>query len=242
MAVTLQASRPGRHGDAGYERCAMRAWHGGGVGRARGGVAAPDAAQGERQRDRRAGHRGGVPQRTQWSSGSRNYEVRSYISGEASRKGRRNWQGKSEEQRAVCMPGSSGGYAAATARARLRRRGEMVERSFAHCYETGGMRRCHLRGRENILKRQLIHVGAFNLSLVMRKLLGAGTPRELRNRFAMLVVRILLLLWQGNGRNHFCGRVAASVGDPLHHRAPSAADRLAENQLVAPRAAYLTGS
>jgi len=33
----------------------------------------------------------------------------------------------------------------------LRRRGEFVERGFAHCYETGGMRRCHLRGRDNIL-------------------------------------------------------------------------------------------
>ncbi len=28
------------------------------------------------------------------------------------------------------------------------------------------MRRTHLRGHENILKRQLIHVGAFNLSLI----------------------------------------------------------------------------
>ena len=42
----------------------------------------------------------------------------------------------------------------------------------------GGMRRCLLRGRENILKRQLVHVGAFNRSLILRKLLGAGTPRE----------------------------------------------------------------
>ena len=41
----------------------------------------------------------------------------------------------------------------------LRRRGELIERNFAHCYETGGMRRCHPRGRQNILKRQLIHVG-----------------------------------------------------------------------------------
>jgi transposase len=65
----------------------------------------------------------------------------------------------------------------------LRRRGELVERSFAHCYETGAMRRCHLRGQENILKRQLVHVGAFNLSLILRKLLGAGTPREWKNRF-----------------------------------------------------------
>jgi hypothetical protein len=51
-----------------------------------------------------------------------------------------------------------------------------------HCYDTGGMRRVHLRGRENVLKRQLIHVGAFNLSLILRTMLGAGTPRELISR------------------------------------------------------------
>jgi hypothetical protein len=56
------------------------------------------------------------------------------------------------------------------------------------------MRRCHLRGRENILKRQLAHVSAFNLSLVMRQLPGAGTPRELKNKATRLVVRILRFL------------------------------------------------
>jgi hypothetical protein len=61
----------------------------------------------------------------------------------------------------------------------------LVERSFAHCYETGGMRRCHLRGHENILKRQLVHVGAFNLSLILRKLLGAGTPRGICQVFCV---------------------------------------------------------
>ena len=61
----------------------------------------------------------------------------------------------------------------------LRLRAERVERSFAHCYETGGLRRVHLKGRENVLKRLLIHVGAFNLSLAMRGKLGAGTPRGL---------------------------------------------------------------
>jgi hypothetical protein len=64
--------------------------------------------------------------------------------------------------------------------------GGLLERSFAHCYETGGMRRTHLRGRENILKRQLIHVCAFNLSLIFRLTLGACTPREQRNRQAGL--------------------------------------------------------
>ncbi len=57
----------------------------------------------------------------------------------------------------------------------------LPERSFAHCYETGGIRRCHLRGHQNILKRQLIHVGAFNLSLILRKSLCTCTPRQLKS-------------------------------------------------------------
>jgi transposase len=75
----------------------------------------------------------------------------------------------------------------------LRRRGELVERSFAHAYETGGMRRVHLRGRENILKRVLIHLGGFNLSLVMRQLLGKGTPRGLQGLSADALLAFLRL-------------------------------------------------
>jgi hypothetical protein len=52
------------------------------------------------------------------------------------------------------------------------------------------MRRSTLRGHDNILKRLLIHVGAFNISLILRKMLGAGTPRELRNRAVRLVLRL----------------------------------------------------
>jgi len=85
-------------------------------------------------------------------------------------------------------------------------------RSFAHCYETGGLRRCHLRGRDNILKRQLVHVGAFNLSLILRQLLGAGTPRELRNRAGQLVLSLFLLLWYGNGQQRCrSSRISASA-------------------------------
>ena len=70
----------------------------------------------------------------------------------------------------------------------------MLERPFAHCYETGGMRRVHLRGRENILKRLLIHVGAYNLSLVLRLLMGQGTPRGLKDLvFAYLIVMLALI-------------------------------------------------
>ena len=60
----------------------------------------------------------------------------------------------------------------------MRKRGELIERSFAHCYETGGMRRTHLRGHGNILKRLLVHVVGFNLGLVMRTLFGFGKPRR----------------------------------------------------------------
>jgi hypothetical protein len=117
--------------------------------------------------------------------------VRSYIP-EKRQKGKRRWAGKTDEQQATYENRRRvrGDYG----KRLLKRRGELVERSFAHCYETGGLRRCHLRGRENILKRQLIHVGAFNLSLILRQLLGAGTPRELKNKATRLVLRILRFL------------------------------------------------
>ena len=56
----------------------------------------------------------------------------------------------------------------------MRRRGEHSERSFAHVYDTGAMRRTHLRGHRNILKRLLVHAGGFNLGLLMRHRIGAG--------------------------------------------------------------------
>ncbi|WP_339613766.1 transposase, partial [uncultured Rubinisphaera sp.] len=62
-------------------------------------------------------------------------------------------------------------------RKKQRLRSERVERSFAHSCETGGARRSHLRGLGEIRKRYSIHAAARNLSLVLRKLLGAGTPR-----------------------------------------------------------------
>ena len=119
------------------------------------------------------------------------YEVRAYIP-EKKQKGQRHWQGKGEEQKLVYQNRErvQGEYG----KSLLRRRGELVERSFAHCYETGGMRRCHLRGHQNILKRQLIHVGAFNLSLILRKLLGAGTPREWVNQSVLLLLFVYLPL------------------------------------------------
>src|SRR5215207_749715 len=108
----------------------------------------------------------------------RQAEARSYIP-EPKREGGRKWAGKAAEQNAVYANRKrvKGDYG----KRLQKRRGELIERSFAHCYETGAMRRVYLRGRENICKRQLIHVGAFNLSLIFRQKLGAGTPRGLRN-------------------------------------------------------------
>jgi len=116
-------------------------------------------------------------------------EARTYIS-EKKQPGRRHWEGKAEQQQATYA--NRRRIQGAYGKQLLRQRGELLERSFAHCYDTGGMRRTHLRGHENILKRLLIHVGAFNLSLIFRSLLGSGTPRELRNRESAL---LFLLLW-----------------------------------------------
>jgi transposase len=104
--------------------------------------------------------------------------VRTYIP-EPKRK-RRRWRGDKEAQAAVYsnrtrIRGKRG-------KKLLRLRGERVERPFAHLYETGGMRRTHLRGRENILKRILIHVSALNLGFLMRSSFNAGTPRSLQGR------------------------------------------------------------
>lgn len=108
--------------------------------------------------------------------------IRSYIS--EPKRGRRNWRGKAAAQNATYanrrrVRGQRG-------RRLLRRRGEFLERGFAHCYETGGMRRTHLRGRDNISKRVLVHTAGFNLGLILRRCLGHGTPRGLQGTARLL--------------------------------------------------------
>ena len=80
-----------------------------------------------------------------------------------------------------------------TAKVLMRRRGELIERSFAHLYDTGGMRRVHLRGQDNIAKRALIHAAAFNLSLILRQMLGVGTARQAADLVATLCFAFLRL-------------------------------------------------
>jgi transposase len=113
--------------------------------------------------------------------------IRSYVA-EPDR-GRRHWGDAPEAQAAVYanrrrMRGARG-------RRLMRRRGEIVERSFAHLYDTGGMRRTHLRGHANILKRLLIHAGGCNVGLWVRQRLGVGTPRALQGAVASLFTVIV---------------------------------------------------
>jgi transposase len=124
-------------------------------------------------------------------------EVRSYIPEPA--RGRRNWQGegKAEEQKQTYANRRRVG---GERNKRLQKlRSELTERSFAHLYETGGMRRLHLRGRDNILKRLLVHGAAFNLSLILRKTLGVGKPRQLQGAWSQLFDLIFRLFWRLSG-------------------------------------------
>ena len=117
-------------------------------------------------------------------------EIRSYIA-EPDR-GRRDWADAPDAQGPVY--GNRRRVRGRRGRRLMRRRGETIERSFAHLYDTGGMRRTHLRGHTNILKRLLIHAGGFNLGLLMRQLTGIGTPRGLQGRVAAVIATVLAVL------------------------------------------------
>jgi transposase len=108
-------------------------------------------------------------------------EVRGYVS-EPDR-GRRNWKAKDPEEQSAKRTEREAVYrnrrrAKGERSKRLhRKRGELVERAFEHVLDDGGMRRVHLKGRENVHKRYLIHVAGFNLGLILRKMTGFGTPK-----------------------------------------------------------------
>ena len=109
-------------------------------------------------------------------------DCRSYIPEPA--RGRRNWSGKEGEQKQVYA--NRRRVRGTRSKQLQRKRSELTERSMAHMYETGGMRRVHLKGRNNILKRLLVHAGGFNLALIMRKQVGIGKPRRLQGAFATI--------------------------------------------------------
>ena len=109
---------------------------------------------------------------------------------------RQRWAGQEAAQAAVYA--NRRRLETNTAKALMRRRGELIERSFAHLYDTGGMRRVHLRGKDNIAKRALIHAAAFNLSLILRQIMQVGTARQAADLIAALCFALLRFTQAGN--------------------------------------------
>ena len=108
-------------------------------------------------------------------------------------------------------------------KAAMRKRAEIVERSFAHTLERDGMRRTWLRGRENVHKRYLIHVAGHNLGILMRHLIGAGTPKEAtaRGRVLLFVAHneqisamLLFAVLDPDSRGEFALLIAAVTANP----------------------------
>lgn len=132
-------------------------------------------------------------------------------------RGRRNWEDQPQAKKAVYanrrrVKGQRG-------KQLQRMRGEKLERSNAHLYETGGMRRTHLKGHENILKRLIVHAAGFNLGLLMRQVTGIGKPRSLQSKRGLLLT---LLLWicslmqrLGGLPKRLTGQSAPRVGAPV---------------------------
>ena len=116
--------------------------------------------------------------------------VRSYVS--EPERGRHKWRGNRKQQELTYanrrrVRGERG-------KELLRRRGEKLERPFAHQFETGGMLRLRVRGLEEVRKKLLLQVTACNLALLLRTKYGAGTPRGLAEAAQRLGVTILGLL------------------------------------------------
>jgi IS5 family transposase len=76
----------------------------------------------------------------------------------------------------------------------LRRRGEHLERSFWHLLDHGGLRRATVCGCENLSKRHLAAALTHNLSLLLRKLFGVGTPKQFLAGGKALFLSLLSLL------------------------------------------------
>ena len=154
--------------------------------------------------------------------------VRSYVS--EPERGRRCWQDKKTgetpaEKRAAqkALYGNRRRIRGDRGRRLQRRRGELVERPFAHQYETGGLRRVWVRGHENVRKRVLIQAAGCNLGLLLRQLTGVGTPRSLQGRalsaICGLIGRLTALWGRLTASWDFQWTPAGLVGSIAHRQA-----------------------
>jgi transposase len=115
----------------------------------------------------------------------------------------------------------------------LRRRGMHIERSFAHILDCGGMRRTTLRGWENLNKRFKLAAAFYNLSQLMRKIFGIGTPKQLAacGRLLFLPFTYLLAVLAGIVRRNTstCIRISFATREFFLITAPQLIERLREN-------------
>jgi transposase len=137
-------------------------------------------------------------------------EIRSYVP--EPERGPRHWAGKVEEQRRVYA--NRRRLRAQRSKRLQKLRGELCERSFAHCYETGALRRMYVRGADNVFKRVLVQAAAFNIGLLLRTLSGWGKPRQAQgrlNRLQALFFAVFVVLDAYRAVTGWLGR----LGSPL---------------------------
>lgn len=116
--------------------------------------------------------------------------MRTYVA-EPSRGGR-NWKGKPEAKAAVY--GNPRRVRGNRGKQLQQQRGERIERNFAHQFDTGGMDRLWVRGRQNVHKKLLIQAAASNLALLMRLRHGSGKPKAAHDRLVALIFAFLIVL------------------------------------------------
>jgi transposase len=157
-------------------------------------------------------------------------EIRSYVP--EPERGQRHWPGKAEEQR--CVYGNRRRVREQRSKRLQKLRGELCERSFAHCYETGALRRMYVRGTDNVFKRVVVQAAAFNIGLLLRTLSGWGKPRQAQGRldrlqalffaaFAVFDAYRAVSNWLGrSARNYFRKSALYPVGESFLGREVSA--------------------
>jgi transposase len=142
-------------------------------------------------------------------------EIRSYVP--EPERGKRHWAGKAEEQR--CVYANRRRVQGERSKRLQKLRGELCERSFAHCYETGAMRRMYVRGTDNVLKRVLVQAAAFNIGLLLRKLSGWGKPRQAQGRLSGIQALLSAIFAVhaayravSNSLRRFCSQLFPEIG------------------------------
>ena len=136
---------------------------------------------------------------------------RTYIP-ERRQKGTRKWTNKGGRKTAAAFYENRARVGRKKGKALQRKRGELVERTFAHICETGAARRTRLRGLCNVNKRYLIQASGANLGLVMRSLLGRGTPRGLAEVLRTLALAVSCCIFQRRTAASVLGVLLAKPG------------------------------